>query len=430
MIPTLKILAALLIFSCGGQRPARAQEIITWGDCLKETHKNNPDLISAEEDINIQKAGKDITASALYPQISANVAGSTSKTSTTSSSGITTSSTSDSYTYGVSGSQLIFDGSKSIQEVKAASQNIEAARQAYRFTSSGVRLNLRSAFVALLKAQELTGVAEDIVKIRRNSLILITLRYQSGLEHKGALLTAEANLAEANFELSQARRNVEFAQRQVVKEMGRKEFMAVAVKGDFTVSDTVRAKPDFEELVTNNPSLLEAIAKKNSALFGLNSAYGDFYPELSASAGAQKKSAQWPPENDQWNLGLSVTMPLFEGGLQFAQVSQAKARYRQLEADEMSVRNTAIVNLAQAWAGLQDAIETVEVRRKSLEAAKERSKIAEAQYAAGFISFDDWIIIENTLVAAKKSYLDAQADALLFEAGWIQAKGETLEYAQ
>ena len=427
---TLKILAAILIFSAGSHRPARAQEILTWGDCLKEAHKNNPDLISAEEDINIQKAGKDITASTLYPQISANAAGSTSKTSTTGSSGITTSATSDSYTYGVSGSQLIFDGSKSFQEVKAASQDIEAARQAYRFTSSGVRLNLRGAFVALLKAQELTAVAEDIVKIRRNSLILITLRYQSGLEHKGALLTAEANLAEAHFELSQAGRNAEFAQRQVVKEMGRKEFRPVAVQGNFTVSETARDKPDFEGLVKNNPSLLEAVARKNSALFGLKSAYGDFYPEISASAGAEKKSARWPPENDQWNLGLSVTIPLFEGGLQFAQVSQAKARYRQLEADEMSVRNTAIVNLAQVWAGLQDAIETVEVRRKSLEAAKERSKIAEARYAAGFISFDDWIIIENALVTAKKSYLDAQANALLLEAGWIQAKGETLEYAQ
>ena len=79
---------------------------------------------------------------------------------------------------------------------------------------------------------------------------------------------------------------------------------------------------------------------------------------------------------------------------------------------------------------MQDAIESVDVQLKSLDAAQERSKIAQAQYSTGFINFDNWIIIENDLVSAKKSYLQAQANALLAEANWIQAKGETLEYAQ
>ena len=70
------------------------------------------------------------------------------------------------------------------------------------------------------------------------------------------------------------------------------------------------------------------------------------------------------------------------------------------------------------------------MERKSLDAALERSKIAEAQYSIGFITFDNWIIIQDDLVRAKRSYLDARAAALQAEASWIQAKGETLEYAQ
>jgi len=70
------------------------------------------------------------------------------------------------------------------------------------------------------------------------------------------------------------------------------------------------------------------------------------------------------------------------------------------------------------------------VKEKSRAAAIERAKIAEAQYSTGFTTFDDWIIIENALVDAKKAYLEAQASALIAEADWIQAKGETLEYAQ
>jgi hypothetical protein len=46
----------------------------------------------------------------------------------------------------------------------------------------------------------------------------------------------------------------------------------------------------------------------------------------------------------------------------------------------------------------------------------------------GLIQFDDWTIIEDGLVRAKKTFLDTQANAVLAEANWAQAKGETLEY--
>jgi len=410
---------------------AKPEEILTWEDCLAEAKKNHPDLISAVENLNQQKASKSITASTLYPQIDANLDASTSGTSTTSSAtDVTTKATTDTYTYGVSGTQLIFDGFKTLNKVKAASENIRAAEQNYRFTSSEVRLNLRTAFINLLRAQELIQVAEEITKIRRDNLMLITLRYESGLEHKGAKLTAEANLAQASFELAQAKRDVELAQRQLTKEMGRQEFKPMSVKGDFTVRDTAKERPDLEALAKNNPSILEALAKRNAAAFDIKSAYADFAPTLSGSAGANKNSGHWPPENNNWNLGLGLTMPIFEGGLRLAQVSKAKALYNQLEADERSTRDSIIVALQQYWVALQDALETVEVQRKSLEAAEERSKIAEAQYSIGFITFDNWIIIENDLVSAKKAYLQAQANTLFAEANWIYAKGETLEYAQ
>ncbi|MFH1201512.1 MAG: TolC family protein [Candidatus Omnitrophota bacterium] len=414
------ILTALFILNFS-VHIASAEEILTWADCVKEAAKNHPDLISASESVKQSEASKKITRSALFPQIDASVDSSAAR-----ASGKTT----DTYSYGVSANQLLFDGLKTIENVKAASENIKSAQYNYKFTSTEVRLKLRTAFINLLKSQELLQVAEEIVHIRRDSLILITLRYESGLEHKGALLTAEANAAEANFELSRARRDVELAQRQLTKEMGRFEFQPMSVKGDFDVSDSAREKPDFNALVKDNPLLLGAVFKKNAAAFGIRSAYADFSPQVLGKAGADKTDSHWPPENDKWNVGLSVTMPIFEGGSRLAAVSKAQAAYNQLQADERSTRDSLIVGLQETWASLQDAIETVEVGRKSLEAAQVRSKIAEAQYSTGFINFDNWIIIQNDLVNAKKTFLNVRANALLAEANWIQAKGETLEYAQ
>lgn len=401
----------------------RAEEILNWHDCVKEAAKNHPDLISAEEGIRESQATKKVTASELYPQINSELTASSAKTDNG-----TTKSTGDSYTYGVTGSQLIFDGAKTINNVNAAKENIKAAQENFRFTSVDVRVRLRTAFVNLLRAQEGIRISQEIRGIRERNLGLIRLRYESGLEHKGALLTAEANLAEAKLEVAAAKRNVRVAQRQLAKEMGRIDTVSLSVKGDFKVQESVVQKPDFDLLAKDNPSLRQLAAQVNAAEFGVKSAYGSFFPKLSGTAGTSKNDAQWAPHNGQWNLGLALSMPIFEGGLRMAQVEQAKATHSQLKANEQSIRDSLIYTLEQTWAQLQDAVENVEAQREMLIATQERSKIAQAQYSIGFMTFDNWTIIEDNLVSAKNAYLNAQANALLAEANWVQAKGETLEY--
>ncbi len=417
-------LVLILFFNCF-LTSARAEEILTWQDCIKEAAKNHPDLIAAAEQVKESEASKKITASTLFPQINSNLNASTARTDTG-----TSNKTGDTYTYGVTGTQLLFDGTKTINNVKAASENITAAKQSFRFTSSEVRLRLRTAFVSLLKAQESLKITQEIFNIRRSNLELITLRYESGQEHKGALLTAEANLAQAQYDISQAKRSVEVAQRDLTKEMGRMQSTLMQVKGDFEVQDADRVKPDFEALARNNPSLQQIIAQKNAADFSLRSAYANFSPTLTGQAGANKNNSHWLPQNDQWNLGLTLSMPIFEGGLRFAQVSQAKALLNQLRQNERSTKDGAVLTLEQTWAALQDAIDNVQVQNKSLTAAEERSKIADAEYSIGFITFDNWTIIQDNLVSAKLSFLNVRANALLAEANWIQAKGDTIEYAE
>ena len=314
--------------------------------------------------------------------------------------------------------------------MNAASENIKAAQENYRFVSSEVRFRLRTAFINLLRAQALILVARDIVNIRRDNLVLITLRYQSGQEHRGALLTADANLAEAKFEMDQAKRTLEAAQVALNKEMGRDNFTSVQVKGEFEVNGPYKDKPDFQALVKDNPSLQQLIAQKNAAAFEVKSAQGNFFPVLTAQADAGRASSHWAPGNDQWGLGLGLSLPLFEGGLRTAELSQARAALNQTQANERSTRDSVILSLEQAWALLQDAIETIEVQKKSLMATEERSKIGNAQYSLGTLTYDNWTVIEDDLVNAKRSYLNSQAAALLAEANWIEAKGETLEHGQ
>jgi len=91
-----------------------------------------------------------------------------------------------------------------------------------------------------------------------------------------------------------------------------------------------------------------------------------------------------------------------------------------------SGRSSVLLNLRESWINLEDADELVSIQRQFQEAGEERAKIAEAQYSTGLLSFDNWIIIEDDLVRARKRYLEARSEAMRAEAQWTYARGGTL----
>ncbi len=397
-----------------------SQGALGWADCVREAAKNHPDLISAKESIVQQEAAKAIAGSGRWPQASANMNAGSSWSGSTGSA--------NSFSYGVSGSQLIFDGFKTSNTVQSSVENVKAAQEGYLFTSATVRYRLRSAFVNLLKAQELQALTQEIYNIRKSNLDLIELRYKSGMEHKGALLTSQANVSQAQFNIDQARRGLESSRQQLIKELGRVKYSSVTVSGSFDAGVVDARKPDLAALAANNPSLLKIDAQKKSAEFSLKASRGDFWPEVSLTGDVSRSDIHWPAEKQGSGAGVQVSLPLFEGGARMARLDQAKSSYRQLIEQERSTKDGIILSLEQAWDSYRDSVDTVGVQKAFLDAAEERAKIARQQYTVGLVTFDDWTIIEDGLVSSKLSYLNAQAQALLAEASWVQAKGETLVY--
>ena len=405
-----------------------AVEVLTWDSCLREAGRNHPELISATENLKQVKADKKVTISSVLPQISSEAGRTRNGSKVKNSSGQTVSTTTDNYSYGITAQQLLFDGFKTTSDINAASENINASQFDFNVVSSNVRLAVRSAFVGLLRAQKLIDITKDIAVRRKQNLDMVKLRYEAGTEHEGSLLTAEADLQQAEFEIVQAERNVLLAQRQLVNELGRNGSYDIEVNGEFALSETDRGKPDFDVLADNTPFLRELISKKESAKYGLKSAKGDFFPQIYLNGSLGKSAAEWPPDGEKWSAGVSLSLPIFEGGSNIAKFFKAKSELVEAEADVESGRDDVLYTLEEAWNDFQNKIDKIYVQRKYLEAAEKRAKIANAEYSSGLISFDDWIIIEDNLVSQKKSFLDAQSNMLIAEAAWIQAKGGVLDY--
>lgn len=421
----LVFLAIIVFFVSFLQKEAIAEEMLTWEDCVREARENHPDLISAAQRVKQAKADKDIALSDILPQVSGTMIGKRKETYSGEDSTIL-----DTYSYSLTGEQLLFDGFKTSAEVSLYYKEMKASQHNYAVVSSNIRLDLREVFVGLLKTQELISLTKEIAERRKQNLELVKLMYEGGREHKGSLLTAEAEYAEANFEVAQAERNLILVQRQLMVELGREKMMPVRAKGEFKTANIYAEKPDLEDLTRKNPLLKELIALRESAEFSLKSEEADFFPKVFLDTSVGKTDTSWPPRDEEWYLGMRLTVPIFEGGSRIAEVVKARAAAKEAKADERSGYNNVVFVLEEKWKDLQDAIDKVSVRQKFLEATEERSKIASAQYSIGHVTFNDWIIIEDELVSAKKSYLDAQADLLIAEADWIQAKGGTLEYEE
>lgn len=439
----IKILLIILFLSALLLDKALAEETLLWQDCVKEAKKDHPDLVSALEKIKQAKATKEITRSAYLPQLGFDASEITSKrpsfgvagssvelvsSPTSGSSGGNNRSTT--YQFEATAQQLLFDGFKTSYDLSTNERNITAAKYFYDVTSSNIRLRLRTAYVNLLTAQEYLKVTEDIEARRKQTLEMVRLRYEGGREHKGSLMTSEADLTQAIYEVAEASRNIYLYQRQLTKELGRSKFTLVDAVGDFEVREQARMLPNFENIAETSPLLNQLIAQKEAAKFGLRSAYANFFPQIYASGSAGNTNTRWPPDKNQYSIGTSITFPIFDGGNRIATADKAKGALGQAQADEKSGRDGVIFTLANAWTQLQDTIDKVEVQKKSLEATTERAKIAEAEYSIGLLLYDNWIIIENNLVSAKKSYVTAQNAALVAEAAWVQAKGGTLDYDQ
>jgi outer membrane protein TolC len=418
-----------------------AAEMLTWEQCLREASENHPDLRSASEAVRQAEAQRAIDRGGTLPSVSVSGGGSRNgnfsdaggSTSALASTGGTTGSLGSgnsrgSWSAAVSASQLLYDGGKTRNTVNSRTETIKATQRAADFISATTRYNLRSAFVQLLTAQQQVKLASEIAEIRRHSLRLIGLLYQSGSENSGSLSKARADVSQAEFEIGQAGRGLEMSQAVLCTQLGRRTSSRLTVSAPFAATESPKGMPDFDQLVREHPTYQQLVAQKTASRYSLEAARGAYMPKVSLTTSVGNNSfGSLPPDRVDWQVGVNLSVPIYQGGTGRATVAQARATVNKLSADEESAYFSVMRTLQQAWKTFRDASGNVDVQKQYLDAATERSRIAEAQYSAGLVSFNEWTIIEDNLVTAKKSYLTARSNLLIAEAAWVQAKGGTVE---
>ena len=416
LIPGLTIAHAAI-----GVENSQLPRQLTWEMCVHEAANTNPALRASRENSLNQEAQYKGSFSNFYPQLSVSANGT--DTHTTNHEGSFASHTDTQHYSGqFSAQQMIFDGFKTGGKVAQSSANYRVALMSEAIEKSTVHYALKSAFAQMLYAQELQQLSEHIATARKSEAQQVELKYDGGQEDKGSYLLTAANYRNALYGVSQAQRNLKVSQRQLAQIMGRITVTDIQVTGVLKTKTPVK-EPDYVALAAGSPTLLQSEMTVEAAKSGITLARSEFWPTLTADATMTKDGKTLLPRKDSWQAGLTVSLPLFDGGQNYFDVRAATAKYRQSLASRQNTNDQIVYNLEQSYNALLNAIELVEVNRQLLIANSTRAEITEAKYANGLASFQDYDQIQNSLINQQKAELQSRRDAVLAEAGWELAQG-------
>lgn len=413
------ILSAWMLLLLWPASAARAAEVLTLEQCLREASRRNPALEAARQTLRGSRARHQGSYSGFLPSLSAE-AGYSQSDSALEAGG---SAFREESSAGLSARQSLFAGLRDAAEVRQSAAEVRAAQSGLQAALAQVSAELKSAFARLLYSQDQLALAEAIAERRGGNVRLVELRYEAGREHKGSFLRSRAAFSQARFEVSQARRARKVAQRELARSLGRPEPGVLEATGALKV-EPPGPEPDFALLAARTPSVLEAEAQKEAAQAGVTAARSDFFPELAASASASRGGGRWPPHLRRWSAGLSLSFPFFTGGSGFFAERGARAESARALAGAESARDQALLDLEESFAAYQDAAERTLVQEEFLQAAQTRAQIARSQYTSGLLSFEDWDLIENDLISTQKARLASLRDAALARAAWERAQGQ------
>jgi outer membrane protein TolC len=404
-------------------------EPYTFEKCVAEAKVHNPDLAAAEQAIRASEAQKRAAYSGYLPQLSAS-ASAVQSNSTTAAVGaaqglqgpVTTEQAQ--YTYGITASENLFSGFKDQGKLSQAEANLEVSRQAFDIARAKVTYDLRQAFTNLLYYQNLVDLLTKIEARLRGNVRLVGLRFDGGAENKGSYLQSKASLAQASFEVEQAKRFVEVTSHDLARAMGRPDLSGVSAEGSLDVPDVKTENPDYDSLVKVTPQHKQAIAQSRAAEAAVTVARAQFFPSLDVNGSYSRFGIDTSPNSNRFSVGVSLTFPFFPGGQNIFLAQSASAARVQAEFTQASTDNQLRLTLQQSFLSLQNAVGLSRVSQEYLDASTSRATIARGKYSAGLMSFEDWDLIENDLTTRQKTALSNRKDALIAYAAWDQAQGK------
>ena len=281
---------------------------VTWVALVRQALANNPDLREARARVESKARSRDIAFGDYLPAVDGGVHKSASRT--------TSGPTSDRLNLDISARQSFFDGLGTTGKWLGARKDLEAERFAYNEMSADICHRLRTSYINVIRLEKLFETNRLISERRKQNAEMVRLRYEAGRENLGSALRAEAIAEQAAFDVRQTERQLEKEALRLARESGGEFVLPLRVDDDLEKMTKFVKLPeeDYAGLADETPAVLRLLKVAESAKAEMMSAQSSVWPQVDGTYEYGYSGDRASHLKDQSSIGVSVTMPFFEGG--------------------------------------------------------------------------------------------------------------------
>jgi len=320
-------------------------------------------------------------------------------------------------------SVLLTDFGRTRASVNRSDALLSSAREDAVTVREDVAYAAKVAYFNVLRAGRSLEVKRETLRQRESLLKQAQAYFEAGIRAKIDVARAEANLYGARAQLSQAENDVRVARITLLNRMG------VEGPADFVLSDSLADEkspgtlPEWiAEAERNRPELKSLRDRERAAAQAVRFARGGYLPTLAGAAG-YGYAADETPLDQGYNVGVTLSVPLFSGFLTREQVKEAEASLSSVRYELTDARRRVLLQVEQAAYGVSEAAERIGARKKEREASDENLRLATARYEVGAGDIIEMIDAQVQMTQADTATIDAQYDYSVSVATLLRAVG-------
>jgi multidrug efflux system outer membrane protein len=297
---------------------------------------------------------------------------------------------------------------------EAALQQYLGTEEARRSQQISLVAEVANAWLTLAADQERLRLAQDTLKSQQISFELSKRRFEAGA-------TSGLDMYEAQTSVESARNDVAVYTAQVAADQNALALLAGAPvpaamlpQGELQPVTQLASLPEGvpSEVLQRRPDVLSAERTLRATNANIGVARAAFFPNISltASAGAASSdlSNLFKAGAGTWTFIPQLTLPIFSGGANQANLDVAKANRDIAVAQYEKAIQSAFREVADALAQRGTIDERVASQAALAEASGKSYRIHEARYQKGAESYLNALVSQRTLYSAQQGLISAR----------------------
>jgi multidrug efflux system outer membrane protein len=312
---------------------------------------------------------------------------------------------------------------------EAARSEAQAVQADFQNMSLSVSANVAVNYFMLRSLDSELDVLEKTIDARKEELRISVERLQAGMTSELDVDRAKNNLATNQTDLYALSRTREEVVNALATLIGQPASLLRVPNRPLDARATPPSVPAGlpSDLLERRPDVASAERELAAANARIGVAKAAFYPVVHLTGAAGFESADlgmlfsW--ESSIWQIGPSITFPIFEGGRNKANLDIANARYDEAVGRYRGQVLVAFQDVESALGDLQMLTQQAEAQNRATDSASRTLELSRKEYARGSVTFLDVLDAERDLLASQRASAQIQGQRLQATVQLIKALG-------